>query len=196
LLLVGLTGRKFSGKDTAAAGLIEHNGFTQVSFAKPLKDMTAAYLRYLGHDEETIQRYLLGDLKEVPDPAFAGKSCRYFQQMLGTEFARNMISQTFWIDAFMMKAALYDKVVCTDVRFQNEVDLIRNCGGYLVRIKSAVDSYTDAASQHSSETAIDSFVVDHEILNYKNGKENLQNSLIDWLNSTIPFDIPTLRKVN
>ncbi|AOR76540.1 hypothetical protein BES08_07120 [Novosphingobium resinovorum] len=54
-----------SGKSTAAQYLVDH-GYDLVKFAGPLKRMTRALLRCCGVSGIVIDRYVDGDLKEVP----------------------------------------------------------------------------------------------------------------------------------
>jgi len=63
--IVAISGRKFSGKDTAAQALIDE-GYVNVKFAAPLKLMLGELLKAQGVPAEEVERYIDGDLKEVP----------------------------------------------------------------------------------------------------------------------------------
>ena len=65
--VIGITGHKGSGKDTAAEGLAAQ-GFTHVKLADALKAMLRKLLACQGADAEMIRRMIDGDLKEVPTP--------------------------------------------------------------------------------------------------------------------------------
>ena len=41
-ILIGLSGKKGSGKDTVAEFLIKHHNFTRIAFADPIKDIGTA----------------------------------------------------------------------------------------------------------------------------------------------------------
>lgn len=131
--IVGFTGIKGSGKDTAAQALDQHK---VVKFAGALKEMLSALLRYQGCPEDRIERYLEGDLKGKPCPYLAGRSMRYAMQTLGTEWGRNKISADLWIGAVEnhIEHFAIDRVVLTDVRFRNEVDFVSNRGGDTYRV--------------------------------------------------------------
>lgn len=163
--LVGLIGRRGSGKDTAAS-VLEAHGFQNVKFAGALKAMLRTLLAYQGADELSIDRMIDGDLKEVPTPLLAGRTPRYAMQTLGTEWGRKLMDPDFWIGTTMAKAKVADTVI-TDIRFQNEIDEVHNAGGSVIRISVDGDSrFTDAdAGQHASETEMDALPADAEITN-------------------------------
>ena len=96
--LVGITGRKYHGKDTVARELVL-NGFSIVRFAGPLKDMMRAFYRAHDINEAVIERKIEGDLKEHPCPLLRGKTPRYAMQTLGDEWGRQLISADLWTES-------------------------------------------------------------------------------------------------
>jgi hypothetical protein len=88
-MLIGLTGKARSGKDTVAGYLNNKHMFSHYWFSKPMKD---ACRTIFGWDD----RHLYGDLKEVVDPVY-GISPRVALQTLGTERGRNCINQDLWL---------------------------------------------------------------------------------------------------
>lgn len=161
--LVAFTGEKGHGKDTAAQVLV-NMGFQPVAFAGALKAMTRAYLEYRGASPEMIERLIYGDLKETPSPFFEGKTSREFQQLLGTEFGREMIGQNIWINSFDDHVAQFDKVVCTDLRFPNENEYLYRRGAVQIRVVRP-DKERNEYSVHASEQHIANLHVDIEIVN-------------------------------
>ncbi len=144
--LVGFTGRMGSGKSSAADMLVKH-GFNQVSFAGPLKEMARELLRYgFGYSEQDIDFYL--DNKEWQLP-YVGCSMRHLLQTLGTEWGRNLIKQSLWLDSAKLrfKCIDYADVVVDDVRFGNEAAMIRAAGGLIIHLRRPGGS----AVQHVSE---------------------------------------------
>jgi hypothetical protein len=160
--LIGITGRKGHGKDTAVAELVA-DGYVNVKFAGALKEMLRAFLRYIGETEAHIDAVIDGDQKEVPQTYLGGKSMRDAMQTLGTEWGRNMIWSELWLNAFMRRANQFPYVVCTDMRFPNEVQFIMAMGGYTIRISRDVEE--TLGSNHPSETLIDTLSVDAEVPN-------------------------------
>ena len=163
--IVGIAGRRYAGKDTAAAALIE-DGAVNVKFAGGIKVMLRAYLSYVGVRPETIERMIEGDLKEMPNCFLGYRSPRYAMQTLGTEWGRNLMGDTFWIDS--LTAHIEDKpfVVVTDMRFPNEVEHVKRLGGATVRIVDP-DRESLPGDEHASESQIDGLTTDYVIQNPK-----------------------------
>jgi hypothetical protein len=148
--------------------------------------MLRAVLEYQHVPEDTIQRMMFGDLKEVPSPYLGGKSFREATQTLGTEWGREKINPDFWINCVGRKLhhTKPSHVAVSDVRFPNEGSWIHRNGGMLVRIgrRTSLNQY----SQHISETLVDSLNVDLELDNI-GSKQDFYNKLnyyiqdISWI---------------
>jgi hypothetical protein len=157
--LIGLVGRKGSGKDTAALLLIEQ-GYENVKFAGALKGMIRTLLAYQGVEDETIERMIEGDLKEVESDYLGGKTPRFVMQTLGTEWGRDLIGKGFWADTAMRRIGSFldqgKQVVVTDVRFWNECSEIKDAGGTVVGVEA--DWITPLPGEHESEALIDQII--------------------------------------
>lgn len=182
--LIGITGRKGSGKDTAVSLFATEGplrGFRLcgksyqhraiLKFASPLKLMLRAHMEYCGLDNEYIRRVTDGDLKEIKNPAFNGRTTRWAMQSLGTEWGRQQIDDELWLSAFEQRYnhVRSDKqcgVVCTDMRFENELKLIDRLGG--VTIKIVNPDFVQEGPVHSSEAAIDGMKTDLTFINDRN----------------------------
>ena len=151
--IIGLCGYAGSGKTEVAKILHLVAGYTRIRFAKPLKDM----LRTLGLSEDEIE----GHLKEVPCDFLGGKTPRWAMQSLGTEWGRDMIHEDLWVNAWAKAAMRVPKVVCEDVRFENEEKAIRDLGGQIWRIKRGAI----VPLNHPSEAYVGLIKADAEILN-------------------------------
>jgi hypothetical protein len=162
-ILIGFAGRKGAGKDTAGEALPD---FENIKFAMPLKLMCAVYLNYRGVDDETIDRMLNGDLKEVPTPHFMGKTPRYAQQTLGTEWGRVLIGDDIWVDTAFARASLFEQAKITDVRFPNENKAVQDEGGTTVKIVDP-NFVKPTEGEHVSEALIDDLPTDIVIFNDK-----------------------------
>lgn len=162
--IVGITGRKYHGKDSVARELAEQ-GFVVVRFADPLKAMLRAF--YAAHElpVDEIERRIEGDLKEIPCMYLNGKTPRHAMQTLGTEWGRDRIDTDLWTDSLRRRVASKDKVAIPDVRFANECESIHRMGGKMVRVDASNRVPLNDLSNHSSETAIDRLPVDVELDN-------------------------------
>lgn len=163
--LIGLAGLARSGKDTAGNYLVTNHGFdARAMFAGPLKD-AARHIFGLSHEEVHGVNYD----RESAHPAW-GFSVRHMLQKLGTESVRDIFGQDHWVQLMRLRLAtgdLRDKdVVITDVRFDNEVEMIRDLGGQILGIVRTDDQCHNPSYGHVSEEMASlrlSEVVDHTV---------------------------------
>ena len=155
MAIIAFTGLKGSGKTAAAKYLQDSWGFSRLSFASGLKDM----LKAIGVTEKELT---IG--KERSCKVLGGKTPRYAMQTLGTEWGRHLIYKDIWIE-IMRKKLLgrykYSDVVIDDCRFANEVELVKELNGAVVRIIRETDTEIDA---HASED-ISNLYKDHTLNN-------------------------------
>lgn len=149
--IVVFCGQKNSGKDTAAQALMAR-GWVRLPLAGPLKNMLANLILLRGASEDHVMRMLEGDLKETPSAFLGGKTPRHAMQTLGTEWGRNMLSDTIWLDTWAdmtrrLPAEIHG-IVVTDCRFANEAAFLQNRGAEVYVIKRP--GYTTQAA-HASE---------------------------------------------
>jgi hypothetical protein len=142
--IIGLCGLAKSGKTTLADYLVKEFGYKRIKFAGPLKDM----LRALGLTYQEIE----GDRKEDCCKLLGNKSPRFAMQTLGTEWGRQMISPTIWVDIWEYRVTQAIKeqtpVVVDDCRFQNELDTLKRMGGISITIVRDVNT---PVNEHVSE---------------------------------------------
>lgn len=133
-MLIGLTGLAGSGKSVVADVLINEFGFNRVKFADPLKNMLRTLMRDMGYCEDDVERSVEGDLKEAEIPEI-GVTMRHLMVTLGTEWGRDAVRPDLWTRLWEARADSFTDVVVDDVRFPNEVALIRQRGGMIWRIE-------------------------------------------------------------
>lgn len=133
-------GFKGSGKDTAAAALLDR-GYKKYAFADPVKDVLAAMFGW-------SRAMLEGDTgesrawREFEDAWWSEKlnrpgfTPRKAMQMIGTDVLRQYFNDQIWILNTERRILndQTDRVVITDCRFPNEAAMIRNMGGKLIRV--------------------------------------------------------------
>lgn len=166
-MIIGVLGRKGSGKDTVADYVVTKFKFEKMTFAKPLKDACKILFNFT--DEQ-----LYGDLKEVNDARW-GVSPRQVLQYLGTDVIRKGMKQlipdiqdNFWVNLLRIKyleKIQFDpntKVIVSDVRFQNEIDMVHQMGGIVIKLIRPLNSNIDV---HESEKNIDNLNGEFNIIN-------------------------------
>jgi len=143
-MIIGLAGGKGCGKSSVARILERKYGYEILSFASPIKDM----LKAMGLRDSELNDPVL---KEIKLDEY-GKSPREIMQLLGTEFARNMIAQDVWITAMRRRINPHVKTVIDDVRFDNEAGFIREIGGTILEVRrTKLDENNDT---HISEAGV------------------------------------------
>ncbi|CAB4138775.1 hypothetical protein UFOVP344_47 [uncultured Caudovirales phage] len=167
--------RMRSGKSEVAYHLLAEHDYDGYHMAGVLKEMIYALvcaLRpwYLHTDP---WEYVYGIHKETPIAEFGGKSARELMQTLGTDWGRNMVDENIWVTvaASDIKSMLKDQqsVVIDDIRFPNEVEMIKSLGGQIIYVDRPVNADTwkleDAVLSHESEGRIRREDCDFYLLN-------------------------------
>lgn len=162
-LLVGLSGKKQSGKSTLARYLEEKHAFFEYGWADPLKQIIGMDLMGLTAD----QVYGSNKDKETVDP-FWNKSPRHLLQIIGTECFRKQVDPDFWVKVGVRQFNNFRdrNIVVPDCRFPNEIEAIQKEGGIVIRV---VREDWTVKDEHESETALDSYDFEH-IVTAKTGE--------------------------
>ncbi|MEV1157745.1 hypothetical protein AB0J27_20335 [Micromonospora chokoriensis] len=150
--LVGLVGRKRSGKDTIAAHWVAQRGFVRYAFADALRDLAMGLDPIITPDMTVRRSARLSDVVDVVgwEGAKSYAEVRRLLQRLGV--AVRDLDEDFWLRRVMLKISASAKpAVVTDVRFTNEAAAIVAAGGRLVRV---VRAGQDDSDTHISETAL------------------------------------------
>lgn len=175
--IIGITGKKRAGKDTAASFLNKKYDYKIYSFADPIKDMLKVLVNYV---DVNLNFYLNNDKEQKIDPFNA--SYRKLTQTLGTEWGRNLIDDKIWIELLDFNSQWEGKIVIPDIRFENEAEWVVNNGGIIINIVR--DSrYKDS---HSSEQGVPERFITETIHN-NDTVEKLHTEIEKILNSN--FDI-------
>ena len=152
--VIGITGKRRSGKTTLAELLATAHGWKHDSFAGPLRAFVANILG--------ISLAELEEVKEQPIDWLGGQTPRFLMQTVGTEWGRRMIHPDLWIKSALRRSAAHDSVVLSDVRFPNEAQLIHDAGGVILRVHRAGEL---GVGDHASETPLPDDLIDLEVGN-------------------------------
>ena len=170
-MIIGLCGLIGSGKGTVAEHLMREHNFIGISFAETLKDAAACIFgwdRDMLEGDTTESRYE----REQIDAWWSERlgfetSPRSMLQFMGTEVMRNNLHPEIWALATEMRILGMEKMftdmtgqkpnfVISDVRFPNEIAMIRRNGGKIWHIRRGPlpDWFgKDDPSIHESERA-------------------------------------------
>lgn len=157
--LIGLTGYAQSGKDTLASILVEKYGYSRIAFADKIRE-------FLYGINPMVACSPTGYLKDLVnlvgwDKAKQEPQVRRLLQDLGIS-ARDLIAEDVWVTAALGSVDKDQRIVVTDVRFENEANTIKLMGGQIWRVKRPG---VEAVNSHVSETQLDGYKVDQIFLN-------------------------------
>lgn len=167
--IIGFSGGMGVGKSTAIKILEDlypsHPVFL-VKFAQPLYD---------------IQEAVYDRISSVYSRPSDFKKDRKLLQWLGTDWGRDTISNTLWVD--LWKASVEEVkrdhvfldepiIVCDDVRFDNEAETLKELGGYVIKLVRPNNTAHAEGGQgivnHKSESGISENLLDFVVYNNDN----------------------------
>ena len=182
-MIIGLCGLIGSGKGTVAEHLMRQHDFIGVSFAETLKDAAACIFgwdRDMLEGDTTESRYE----REQTDDWWSERlgfvvSPRSMLQFMGTEVMRDNLHPEIWAlatemrilgmeEMFVKSVGQKPNFVISDVRFPNEIAMIRRNGGKIWHVQRGPlpDWFgKDDPSIHESERAWNNEPMDATIHN-------------------------------
>jgi len=183
-VLIGLSGYANTGKDAAAAALVE-SGWLLGKFSQPMKDAAYAANPQVVANGVTYRYASLIDAYGIEQAKELFPVVREFQQDLGKGM-RDVLGENVWVDAAMAKIPDTAAAVFVDCRFPNEADAIRARDGLVIRInRPGVEAARRPdGTVHISETAMDDYVFDVVIDNdgtLEDLREKVGAVVGDWI---------------
>ena len=179
-MIIGLSGKLGSGKDTVADIISDYILIERKSFAYKVKQITAILTG------TTIEQNLTREGKNIFIPAWK-MTLGEMQQKVGTECIRDTLNQDAWVIALFADINNDGRhYVITDARFENEANAIKMRGGILIRINGDPanirrDSTRDL--NHPSETSLDSYPHFDYVIDNNGTIEDLKSQVISILMS-------------
>ena len=150
--------------------MCENHGFIKMSFADSLK--RGCQQLFLFTDE---QIYGTQEQKETPDPRWFGVTPRKILQYVGTDLLRDQLDKaipglgknifTHYVRLWYLEQLAANpniKVVISDVRFGNEVALIQELGGMVIKIDRP--SVIQSGDMHPSEVELQSITTYNKLI--------------------------------
>src|SRR5438132_6903276 len=173
-MIIGLAGNKQVGKDTIGKYLVDAYGYKRYGFADNVKLALAALFNVpvsqleqykndptckvvIGWENRTLLRNAPIDAKaDAMWFPMVSMTLREAMQRMGTEVGRDLWGKDFWIDLDFPKQIgewivtnLITNVVITDVRFENEVQRIKEMGGQIWLVRKEITEQSQ--DTHESE---------------------------------------------
>jgi hypothetical protein len=139
-MIIAISGLIGCGKDTAADYLVNLHEFRRESFAGNLKD---AMCNIFGWDREMLEGRSKSsrEWREQVDPWWAERlniphlTPRWILQHVGTDVIRGNFHDDMWLASLENKLRTTDDhIVISDVRFKNEVAMLKNLGAICVEV--------------------------------------------------------------
>ena len=164
-MIIGISGKKRSGKDTVFSmidAITAHEvRTTRTAFGDQIKREIAESMNI-----------------NVADIDADKERFRPLLQFWGAEYRRGYCGDDYWIKKMRLAAATWyarDWLIITDVRFPNEAELVRELDGVLIR----VERDTGLDDTHDSETALDDY--DHFDFRLKNdgSLDDLETAVVE-----------------
>jgi len=153
-MIIGLKGLAGSGKDTVGNYIQSSYGFRKIAFADPLKEIVSIVSNWpieMVRGETPTYR----ELRETEIHPDFGITCRKMLQCIGTDLFRDKFDPETWIKITRnrIQDSLNNKenIVITDVRFENECEMIQKLGGYIWHIERNSNFLDDSTKNHVSE---------------------------------------------
>jgi len=199
--LIAFAGLAGTGKDTAAAHLVQRYGFVQAAFADPIRSWALSLMEEAGIDHAWLTER---SLKEQPMPGL-GVSARALLQTLGTEVGRHL-SPDLWTRHMGLRLGLeastydgelwprgqslwprqpvHDRIVISDCRFENEAQWVKRYGGHVIRLHRM---QAGTVRDHVSEAQVMSLPADVDIHNHGLTVDGL-HALLDGAMATLGIE--------
>lgn len=186
--IVGLTGLAGSGKNSVANILVKnYHNWKIVSSGSAVKDVCAVMFDWPRNllEGDTVESR---QWRETTDSYWTEKlgynfTPRIAMQWLATDIVRKQLSENFWINKTektirnIIENTDYN-VVITDVRFKNEIDLIRKLHGEIWQVELGErPKWFDIAADYNKGGCKG---------NIPSELKNIHNSEWDWIGYTVP----------
>ena len=180
-MIIAISGLIGSGKDTVADYLVNLHEYRRESFAGNLKDSMSAIF---GWDREMLEGRSKSsrEWREKVDPWWAERldmpqlTPRWILQYVGTDVIRANFHNDMWIASLENKLRQSeDDIVISDVRFKNEVTMLRNLGAICIEV-------TRGDKPEWFQTALDGDVEQLE-------KQGVHKSEYDWIGTTFDYTL-------
>ncbi len=161
VLAVGISGFATSGKDTIADYLVLKYDFKKISFADPIRESLIQLNPIINPNGLSLK-------DAIDEIGWTSAKSQYpmirtLLQKFGTDVGRNIFGDSCWIDLAVKSIGTSKKIVFSDVRFENEIDLVNSFNSYLIKvIRPNVGSINNHISDNGLSDNFFDFVVSND----------------------------------
>lgn len=178
--IVAFYGPQRAGKSEAAKAFAHIPTWVKLSFADPLYQMMSVVL---GRDARAVD-------KKAELPELGGRTLRRALQTLGTEWGRQQMWESIWLNqmarAIRQQHRAGKNVVIDDLRFANEYRFLREYGATIIMVGRAGSEFIRTpADGHTSEADWWDFEPDFSLSNPMNGVKEWQQYVRDVLRAEL-----------
>lgn len=159
-MIIAFTGKAGVGKSLAIEVLKANSGGRAVCLTK--------FAAVLYQIQESIYR-AIAPVYQRPTTFVKDRT---LLQWLGTDWGRNTISTTLWVDLWKARVAQVRSkdsdliVVCDDCRFENEAVTVKSLDGVIVKLTSSREGFVIGGIEgHASEAGLDPKYIDYTLDN-------------------------------
>ena len=162
---IALCGKMGSGKSYLANKIAKKHGFTILSFAGKVKELAKELFNMKEKDRKLLQ-VLSQKLKQI--------------------------DENIWVNFLETQLDNYENIIIDDLRFPNEYEMLKRNGFTIINIKldeniriiRLSNKYKNfkqhlSAMNHISETLLDNFVCDREIVSDDSAFEKLEEFILN-----------------
>ena len=164
--IIGLAGKKRSGKTSAAQAILEipNRRMIRVGFADPIKSEVAKIFGRTQEQEKSVIRPVYQAVGEAA------------KKLYGEDYWRNLL-----VDMWKTRLSNhYDYLIIDDVRFPEEAKMIKEMGGQVWRVlRPETDNHGD---NHISETEVDKIKPTLTLTNEKKLENFIDQVLVTFNN--------------
>ena len=169
-LIIGLSGRRGTGKSKIADHLIEKHGFRRLHPFEGGKAACVGYFRHLGADEDQARRMVNGNLKDVPSDLLPDRHTpRFFMEKFG-QFMGVQLGPDWTIGREIKRATEQNpdaRIIAESIVY--EADVLRAQGGVIVGVTRPQASISGV----ETDAATANITPDFEFLNDGEGISDL-----------------------
>lgn len=133
--IIGLSGRRGTGKSLISNHLITHHGFRRLHPFQGGKEACMGYFRHIGAEKDQAERMVNGDLKDLPSNLLPdNQTPRFFMEKLGHFMGVKLGPD--WTIGREIKRTMEDdpnaRIIAESIVY--EADVLRAQGGFIVGV--------------------------------------------------------------